>query len=172
MEKLKLTTKPKRNYQFVQILLDFFALAQLYLIVACIVDVFEQLQYFNKMAQTINEQFNINPLPIIVWGVLAGLVFTATIITPLIYKNKTKLNQKQFDIWVYAVYLIRVLLLLIIFYLLDTHFNILIKEATNIFSVQILLSVVLIVIIIRFTQIRIRAAQPKTEEKTREIVED
>jgi uncharacterized membrane protein len=115
-----------------------------------------------------------NPYPLIVWGVGALLVFIAGFVLPFIYKNKTKLRQIQFDMWVYAVYLIRILVLMVLYDLMGKHFNYihLMMMPENLFSFQLFGSIVLIAILIRFTQIRIKAAQPKEIEKKRTIVED
>jgi len=102
MENLKLTTKPKRNYQFVQFLLDGFALFQIYLIAACIIDIFHKIHIFNEEVilasyHGVEDMLKINPNSVIIWGVLAVIVFLFATILPLVFVRKTKYTQKQFN---------------------------------------------------------------------------
>jgi hypothetical protein len=167
--------KIKRNYQFIQFLLDGFALFQLYLIAACIADIFKRIRVINEAMVRVpgSEAVKMNPNPVVIWGILSAIIFVGCIILPFVTARKTKMNQKQHDYFIYGVYLIRVLALLIIFYALDIHLSFVTYSPKSLFSIQILATAVLIVIIIRFTQIRIKsAAAPKEEPKPREIVED
>jgi uncharacterized membrane protein len=165
--------KLKRNYQFVQCLLDFFALFVLYLFYAAITDAIEKILSFNRQITAEGaELIHANPYPIIIWGVLAFMVFAAGVALPFIFKNKTKLDQRQFDMWVYGVYLIRVLVLISILEIMGKHLNIIMHARESLFSFQITASVVLIVFLVKFTQLRIRAAQPKSDDKPRSIIED
>ena len=176
MEKLKLTSRPKRNYQFLQFILDIFALFMLYLIVRGIVEDIYAVFERNQNVFRANEELHGNPYPLIVWAVVALLVYIAGIVLPFVYKNRTKYTQKQYDIWVYGVLLTRVLVYVLILFVTAIHLDVILRKPDSIFNLQVLYEVVgcavLIAGIVRFTQIRIRAAEPKTEkEKPREIVE-
>jgi hypothetical protein len=176
---LKLTSKPKRNYQFVQFLLDLFALLMLYLVIASIIyDIGEILEY-NKKYMPASDELHGNPYPLIVWGVFAVLVYIAGIVLPFVYRARTRLTQKQFDMWVYAVLLIRILAYVMLFFIMGVHFDLIMRRPDSVISSQtifeILGSAVLIIVLVRFTQIRIRAAEPESEtaaDTPRQIMED
>ena len=174
MEKLILTTKPKRNYQFVQFLLDLFSLFLLYLHISVTISSIAAIAEFNrKMIANGAEFIKINPYPIIIWAAIALLVFITGMILPLIFKTKTKMNQKQFDMWVYAVMLIRLLVLIVLFDFHEKHLEFIVQQSKNLFSFSVIATIILTVIIIKFTQIRIKAAKPKQQEtKKRVITED
>lgn len=167
----------KRNYRFLQFLMELFALFQLYIMFACIIDIFNLTNQINAAFEKHGggEIATLNPVPSVIWGVLSVIVFAAAVVLPFLYARKTKLNQKQFDMWVYAVYMLRVVILLILFYMLDIHARFIRHETvelSNIIDIGILTSVVLAVIIVRFTQIRIKkAAEPEKVDK-REFTED
>jgi uncharacterized membrane protein len=175
---LKLSSKPKRNYQFVQFLLDFFGVCQLFLVAVSIIDSIDKSLEFNRQAVKLHgEQVGqLNPYPLIVWGIVAVLVYAAGIIIPFIFKNKTRYNQKQYDMWVYAMLLIRVLAIVMVTYLVGIHHDFLIRRFGDILSFQTLFrvmgSAILVAVLVRFTKIRIDAAEPKTQEKKRTIMED
>jgi hypothetical protein len=172
----------RRNYQFVQFLVDLFGLFLLYLVVMAIIDdTFKLLRFNNLIRATcggerigcecvttgvceLTEAAKANPYPLIVWGVLALLIFVAGIVLPLVYKKRTKLNQKQYDMWVYAVLLIRILLLITVFEFMTIHLKFITRQPDGIFSLNILMNAVLIAILVRFTQFRIRKAETKKKD--------
>jgi uncharacterized membrane protein len=158
----------KRNYQFVQFLLDIFGVFLLYLVTIAIVEDIVRILRFNEQIRVegaIGEAAKANPYPLIVWGVLALLIYVAGIVLPLIYVRKTRFSQKQFDMWVYAVLLIRVLALITVFELMAKHIGYIMRAPESLFSLTILMNVVLIAILVRFTQFRIRKAEPQKEGK-------
>ncbi|MCL1881742.1 MAG: hypothetical protein FWF76_06145 [Oscillospiraceae bacterium] len=158
-------TKTKRNYQFVQFLLDLFGLFMLYLVIMAIIDDIVQIYSFNEQIRITEhaDRITANPYPMIVWGVLALLIYVAGIVLPLIYAKKTELNQRQFDIWVYAVLLIRILAFVSIFELMSIHLSFIMRNPE--FRIHALMHFVLMGIIITFTRIRIRAAATKSKGK-------
>ncbi|MCL2071421.1 MAG: hypothetical protein FWH07_04200 [Oscillospiraceae bacterium] len=159
----------KRNYQFVQFLLDFFALFEIYIIAVCIIDIFAAVKFNSGLIRAEGgEVIQMYPNPVIIWGILAVIVFLVAFILPFLYCKRTKLNQKQYDMWVYAVYLIRILALLIVFYMLEIHASFIKYNPRSIFDLGILTSAVLIAIIVRFTQIRIKTAETKKEKRNLE----
>jgi hypothetical protein len=179
MEKLILTSRPKRNYQFVQFLLDFFALFMLYLIVMGIIHDINAVFEYNRDVLRANDSLHGNPYPLITWGVIAVMIYAAGIILPFVIRNKTKLNQKQYDMLIYAVLLVRILGFVLIIFMMAIHLDLIMRKPNSLLNAQTLFEVigcaVLIAVLVRFTQIRIKAAEPKEEEeeiKPREIVED
>ena len=167
--------KVKRNYQFVQFLLDFFAMFQMYLIAVCIIDAFDKMKIFNEavIRAAGGEVAEANPEPLIIWAVLSLVVFVAALILPFVFAKRTKFNQRQFNMWVYAVYLIRILALLVVFFGLHIHISYITHNPKSLLDFSVLATIVFAIVIVKFTQIRIRAAEPqKQETKKREIVED
>ena len=172
-----LSDKPKRNYQFVQFLLDFFALLLLYINISVPISEigFDLAFNANVVVARGAEEVLRNPYLILIWSAAAVLIFAAGIIMPLVFRRKTKLNQKQYDMWVYAVMLVRILAMIIVFEIMAKHLSyISLRYPTEgVVSFKILSSLVLIAILVRFTQIRIKAAEPKkTEEPKRAFTED
>ncbi|MCL1904194.1 MAG: hypothetical protein FWF94_07240 [Oscillospiraceae bacterium] len=163
----------RRKYSFVQFLLELFSLFQLFLTAVCIIDVFIKAAQANsafvKAAE--GEMLKARFEPVIIWGVLSLIVFVSAIVLPFIFAKKTMMNQRQYNYWVYCVYLIRVLVLLMIFYILEMHVNFLIRTPQSLFNFGIITTAVLTVIIVKFTQIRIKAAQTKEIKEEREITE-
>jgi len=163
---MKNETKLKRNYRFMQFLLDLFGAFQLYLVISAIVDDISRIHNtFNAQIRVANEhaeQILAVPEPLIAWGVIGLLVYLAGIIMPLIYVRKSRLNQKQFDMWVYGALAIRMLVFMIVYNLMTLHLNFIMRAPLD-FRLELLMHIVLIVIIVRFTQFRIRKAQPKSE---------
>ena len=164
----------KRNYQFLQFLLDLFSLFMVYLILACVLDVFKLANAINTdmIRASGGEAAKVVPTPIVIWGILALVVLACGVILPFWFIKRTKLNQKQFNMWVYAVYLVRILSLLIVFYGLDIHASFIVREPKSVIDFSVITSFVLIAILIKVTQIRIRAAEPKKLQEKREFVED
>ena len=169
------SSRPKRNYQFIQFILDLFALFLLYILIAGTVDAVGNILMFNREVLRATDEFNMNPYPLIVWSVLGLLVYVSGFVIPLIYKNKSKLNQRQYDMWVYAVLLIRIVVIVQITCLLGVHKDIIMRVPNSVFNMQTLFEIssgaVLIAILVRFTQIRIRAAATKSKEKKRTIMD-
>ncbi|MCL2036146.1 MAG: hypothetical protein FWG83_02010 [Oscillospiraceae bacterium] len=182
---LKLTAKPKRNYQFVQFLLDFLALFLLYVLVSTIVSEIGHDLALNREIKA-DESIHVNPYPIIIWAVAGLLIFIAGIVLPFIFRKRTKLNQNQYNIWVYSVLLIRILLIMTLYEFLGKHLSFisLRHEPEGIFSFSIVATAVVISILVKFTKIRIRAAahvvsaksesgeSDKSEKPKKRIVED
>ena len=173
--------KIKRNYQFMQFLLDFFGLFLLYLLIASIGDAFLRTKTFNETAILApgGEAAKADPMPLILWGILAVLAYLAAIVLPLVFKrrinrNRTKpYNQVQYDMWVYGVLLIRLLVLVTLLELCGKHLNYIIHRPETPFSFQVLANAILIYLLIRFTRLRIKKAAPKKPEAPpRNIVED
>jgi len=173
---LKLSSKPKRNYQFMQFILDLFALFILYLIVIGIIDDIYKVFEYNRNVLRANEALHGNPYPLIIWGVIAVAIYIAGIILPFTFKAKTKYTQKQYDMWVYCVLLIRILSFIMLIFIMGIHLDLIMRIPDSVLNTRTLFEIVgcavLITVLVRFTKIRIRAAEPKQpEEKPREIVE-
>jgi uncharacterized membrane protein len=151
--------KDKRNYQFVQFLLDVFGVFTLYLVaISVITGISETIEHpVNRQGMVIR-----NPYTFIVWGGVGLIIYLAGIIVPIVFAKRTKLNQKQFDMWVYAVLLVRMLVMFSLFNFMSIHISFIMRNP-QVFDPYILLNAVLIAIIIRFTQFRIRKAEPKKE---------
>ena len=68
--------KIKRNYQFVQFLLDLFGLFLLYPIIMSVVEAIGKLLNDNRIAVERHgpDVGQLNPYPLIIWGVLALLI--------------------------------------------------------------------------------------------------
>ncbi|MCL2634411.1 MAG: hypothetical protein FWD34_07870 [Oscillospiraceae bacterium] len=166
--------KLKRNYQIVQFLLDCFSAVQLYLLVRSIIEFIIAVTLFNVTSVKVvgGEVAYAEPYPIITWGILGIIVYLASIILPLIFKIKTKFSQKQFNMWVYAVLLIRIPVLLMLTEITGKHASYILRNPESIFSFQIIADIFLIIIIIIFTRHRIKAAKPVKKTNKREIVED
>jgi uncharacterized membrane protein len=166
-------TKIRRNYQFVQFLMDLLGLFVLYILITAIIDDIAKIHaVINSYIRAEGaEELIANPYPLIVWGVIGTLIYAAGIVMPLVFKRKTRLNQKQYDMWVYSVLCLRILALILVFNFMGIHFSVIMKSP-NFFEPAILMTAILFAIIVRFTQIRIRAAEPKKEGKIRIITED
>ena len=146
-----------------QLLLDIFGAFLLYLVTIAVVEDIGRILRFNEQIRVEGElarQIAANPYPLIVWAVIGGLIYLGGIILPLIFAKRTKLNQKQFDIWVYGVLAVRMLALIAVFEFMSLHLSFIMRSPD--FRLQSLMHLVLIAILVRFTQFRIRKAQPKS----------
>lgn len=186
--------KLKRNYKFLQFALDLGSLYQLYLIASFIIDVYVRAAVINDYAVATDDKL-VFPEMFVLYGVVAGVVFLYMTLMPLMFLHRYNTNlvapkipkiyrgdqplfprkkwtQLQFDIWVYGVYMTRTLLLMTIFYLLDFRYQKMFEQSESLVSTQVLLNILLIIVIVRFTGARIKAAEPKKEGSTRIIMED
>jgi hypothetical protein len=155
----------------VQFLLDLFALFLLYLIISVTISTIGDVFEFNRQFVA-GDELAANPYPLIVWSVAGLLVFAAGVVMPLVFRHMTKMRQKQYDMWVYAVLLIRILGFMTLFELMGIHLNVIMKQPESLFNLTLLMNLVLIVFIVRFTKIRIKAAEPAESHKKRRILED
>jgi uncharacterized membrane protein len=165
----------RRNYRFVQFLLDLFSLFLVYSHISITVSEIALDLANNSLIRAEGlELIQVNPYPIIIWAVVAFLIFAAGIVLPFLFKSRTQLTQKQYDMWVYAVSLIRILALLIVFEIAVKHlkFISLRYEAESLFSFRFLTAGVLIAFLVRFTQVRIKLAAPKETEKEKRTITD
>jgi len=162
--------KIRRNYRPLQIVLDVFALFLLYLFFYSFIRSFlADVAYFNsKNYATEGRLFN--PDPVKIWAVPAVLVFAAPFVLPFVYAKKTALSQKQYDLWVYAVMLIRLDLLVTLMCVMGEHMHILCPPAAESNPVSVLIGVVLFIIILRIMKRKIDRLEPV--KKRRSITED
>ncbi|MDR0223072.1 MAG: hypothetical protein LBI38_06030 [Oscillospiraceae bacterium] len=156
--------KIKRNYQLLQFLLDCAALFMLYLFAASIIDFFSLTGKLNGyMVAPDAEKIKLNPYPVIVWGAVAFLVFAAGVVAPFAYKKKTKMSQKQYDLWVYAVLTARIPALIVVFDLMGRHANHIMRVRESVFSFPVLAGAVLIFFIANFAKGRIKLLERETK---------
>jgi hypothetical protein len=118
------------------------------------------------------EEIRVNPYPVIVWGVLALAVFAAGIVLPFAFRKVTKLSQKQYDLWVFGVLLVRILVLVGLLNLMGEHMHVIHPMAGS-NPLSLLTNAALTVIAVLFTKYRIKLLEPKKEKKPpRDILED
>lgn len=165
--------KVRRNYQFMQFLVDLFGGFILYLIVTRVIGeiVYTVPNYNAQFRAQGGEVLKVSAYPLIVWVVVAALIFVAGIVLPLVFAKRTTLTQKQYDMWVYGVLCVRTIAMMAMSNFIVIHLSVIMRDPQY-FDLYILIHAVLIAIIVRFTQIRIRAAEPKKEGKIRIITED
>jgi len=163
--------KIKRNYRPLQVFLDFFALFLLYVFFYSFIRGFiiEVLNYNYYIKAAGAEHLRLNPYPVIVWAVIAVIVCAVSAVLPFVFAKRTKFSQKQYDLWVYAVLLIRIVLLVMLMSLMGEHMH-KIYEPVESNPLSVLIGAVLIIIIVRITVHRIKLLTPA--KKRRGIVED
>lgn len=174
--------KIKRNYQIIQMVVDAFAVILLVVIVQCTLAFREQVLSRNELIQgsssAIDTSMLVSWVPNIVWAILA-IVFVGVSIfftfknrnLPKKYKINKENAQKYSDIVITAITCIRIPVLLGIFDMMYIHQQRMMYQNESLFSLQVLLDALLIVIIIRFSMHRVRAIEPKDEEKSHEIIQ-
>lgn len=168
------TIKVKRNYQIAQMVLDAVAALIIIAIVQCILSFGDYITSQNQLILSVNSE--VTGLAVwqwnLVWIAVAAAVAAVSLV--MIYKpqkmpKKYIVNkdnaQKYSDIRITAVTCVRIPALLIVFELMAMHQSIMTGNTRNIFTLQIPLAILLIIIIIRFSIHRVRAIQPKPEEK-------
>jgi hypothetical protein len=169
--------------------MDLLGLFILYIIIRLIFDDVIAILEFNQQIRLgggLAESARANPYPLFVWGGVAVLFYVAGIVLPLAavmirpssrlstcFAFVSRYNQKQYDMWVYAVLCVRVLLMISIFNFMGIHLSFIVRNP-EIFDPFILMNAILIAIIVRFTQFRIRKAEPKKKSGSIKItfVED
>lgn len=163
--------KIKRNYRPLQIALDIFALLLAYVFFFSFIrSFFREVADYNGIIRAAGgERLQINPYPVLIWAVLAAVVCAVTAAAPFIFAKKTKLSQKQYDIWVYGVLLIRAVALVVLMNLMCEHMHVIYKPVES-NPTSVLIGVVLIIIIVRITKSRIKLLAPP--KKQRRITED
>ena len=167
------TIKVKRNYQIAQMVLD--AVAAL-----ITVAIFQCIMSFGKFITTQNQLIlsaNSSVQGLVVWQWNLIWLFAAAVVIAvslvLIYKPRkmpkkyvvTEENaQKYSDILITAITCVRIPALLAVLELMAMHQSIMTGNTSNIFTLQIPLDILLSIIIIRFSQHRLKACQPKSKE--------
>jgi len=162
----------KRHYTPIQIGLDLFSLFLLYVFFYSQIRGFiSTVLYFNTSIKADGaEKLQANPYPIIIWAGIALVVCVITFIAPFVFAKKTKLTQKQYDLWVNAVLLIRAAALVVLMNLMAEHMHVICPSLVKSNPLSVLIGVVLIIIIVRITKHRIKLLTP--EKKRRRITED
>ncbi|MCM1053919.1 MAG: hypothetical protein NC394_00210 [Bacteroides sp.] len=173
--------KVKRNYQIAQMALDAVAALILTATVQCVISFGEFITSQNQLILSVNSE--IKGLVVwqwnLVWIAAAAAVVAVSLV--MIYKNKkmpkkyivNEANaQKYSDIVITAITCVRIPALLAVFELMAMHQSIMTGNTRGIFTLQIPLDILLSVIIIRFSAHRIKAIQPKPEEKEIRIKEN
>lgn len=166
--------KVKRNYQIAQMVLDAVAFIITVVIVRSVFTFGEEIELFNSVILKGNG--DISGLVIWQWNLIWIAVAAAVIAVSLvmIYKPRkmpkkyivNKDNaQKYSDIVITAVTCVRIPALLMVFEGMYIHQSLMWRDFGNVFSLQIPLDILLIVIIVRFSIHRVRALQPKKDKE-------
>jgi len=160
-----------RNYRPLQVFLDLFAVFLLYVFFYSFIrGFFRDVAAFNAIITASgSEKLRINPYPVVIWAGLAVILCIATFILPFIFVKKTDYSQKQYDIWVYAVQLIRITGLVTLMCIMGEHMHILYKPVES-NPTSVLMGIIMIIIIVRFTKHRIRLLEKAKKKYT--ITED
>ena len=175
--------KVKRNYQIMQMVVDALSVIILIVIFQCFFTFKEALEQFNS-----EDILAHNPevatehlrtwLPTVIWAILAVVFVGVSIFftfknrkLPKKYKINAQNAQKYSDIVVTAITCIRIPVLLGLFDALYIHQQRILNSQASVFSLQIILDAILIAIIIRFSMHRVRAIEPKEEEKSHTIIQ-
>lgn len=166
------TIKVKRNYQIAQMVLDAAAVIIYIVIVRCVISFGEYITYQNSIIIKSNSEITslVEWRWNIIWIVLGALVIAASLLMIYLPKKmpkKYKVNednaQRYSDIVITAITCIRVPVLLAVFEGMYIHQAYMMMQKDELFSIQIPLDILLIIIIIRFSLHRIKAIQPKSD---------
>lgn len=171
--------KVKRNYSIIQMVLD---------AVSAVFMVFFWQVNSNFITVVIEhngsspEQAQISDLTWLsglIWALFVVVFTVLSVLYP--FKNhklpkKFRIDennaQKYSDIIASTAYILRIVFYLMMFECMYIHQEILILGGgESLFSIQLLLDIILVIIIIRFTDYRVRCIQPKEEEKSHDITE-
>ena len=172
--------KVKRNYQIAQMVLDAVSAIIMIVIVRSVLSFGEFIDEKNALIK--NSNSDITGLVVWQWNLIWILVAAAVIAVSLvmIYKprkmpKKYIVNrenaQKYSDIVITAITCVRIPFLLAVFEGMCIHQSVMMRQY-NVFTLQIPLDILLTVIIIRFSIHRVKAIQPKKDEKEITIRED
>ena len=172
--------KVKRNYQIAQMVLDAVAAIIMIVIVRSVLSFGEFIDEKNALIKDSNS--DVTGLVVWQWNLIWILIAAAVIAVSLvmIYKprkmpKKYIVNrenaQKYSDIVITAITCVRIPALLAVFEGMCIHQSVMMRQY-NVFTLQIPLDILLTVIIIRFSVHRIKAIQPKNEDKEITIRED
>lgn len=172
--------KVKRNYQIAQMVVDALAVIITIVIVRGVFSFKSEIEWINNMLLKGNG--DLSGLVVwqwnLIWIVVAAAVIAISLV--MIYKpmklpKKYIVNrenaQKYSDIVITAITCIRIPVLLAVFEGMCIHQSIM-KSQYNVFTMQIPLDILLTVIIIRFSIHRVKAIQPKKEDKEITLRED
>lgn len=173
------TIKVKRNYLIAQMVIDALSVLLLLVIFECTLAFADEISEQNKL---IVSSGNTSVLVAWQWNLIwliLGVLFTAFTLfliyrkkeLPKKYKINEKNAQKYNDIFITAVSCIRIPVLLAFFDMMYIHQMNMKFQSESLFSVQVLMDIVLIVIIIRFSIHRIHGIEAKEDEKKRDIIE-
>ncbi len=173
--------KVKRNYQIAQMVLDAVAVIIFIVIIQCILSFGAFIDDKNKLIHGVNNE--IADLVVWQWNLIWIFVAAGVIIISLfmIYRPRKKPKkyivneenaQKYSDIVITAITCVRIPVLLAVFEGMCIHQAIMIGNFNGIFSLQIPLDILVTVIIVRFSIHRVKAIQPKKDDKKIIFIED
>lgn len=172
--------KVKRNYQIAQMVLDAVAVIITIVIVNSVFAFGDFIDSKNALIKGSNDE--VSGLVVWQWNLIWIFVAVAVIVVSLvmIYKprkmpKKYIVNennaQKYSDIIITAITCVRIPVLLAVFEGMCIHQSVMVRQY-NVFTLQIPLDILLSIIIIRFSIHRVRAIQPKKEDKEITLRED
>lgn len=166
--------KVKRNYLIAQMVLDAVALIIIFVIGKCIFSFGQFIEQQNKLIHNSNSQ--VTGLVVwqwnIIWLVIAAAVAAVSLFMiylprkmPKKYIVNNENAQKYSDIVITAITCVRIPALLAVFEGMCIHQSIMMRNYDGIFTLQIPMDILVSIIIIRFSIRRVKAIQPKKEEK-------
>lgn len=172
--------KVKRNYQIAQMVLDTLAVIIMIVIVRGVLSFGDFIDEKNALVKASNN--SVTGLVVWQWNLIWILIAAAVIAVSLVmiyrprkmpkkYIVNEENAQKYSDIVITAITCVRIPALLAVFEGMCIHQSIMTRQY-NVFTLQIPLDILLAVIIIRFSIHRIKAIQPKKEEKEIKLRED
>lgn len=172
--------KVKRNYRISQMVLDTVALIIFIVIIQCTFSFGAFIDGQNKLIHSVNNE--ITSLVVWQWNLIwifvgVGVIAASMLMIYLPRKMPKKYivnnenAQKYSDIVITAISCVRIPALLAVFECMCIHQSVMVGQY-NVFTLQIPLDIIVILIIIRFSLHRVRLIQPEKEEKVITLKED